>query len=488
MKKNIFFLLLIVITIMGLILRFWDYTNRFGLAYDQAHDALVARFAIQQGKLPLLGPFSSAGPFQTSGTWYWLIMLGTIFNMGNVLAPWIFLTSLCGLMIFGMGLIARKMENESFGLIAAILTAISTAQIAQSVNLTNQTPIPIFSFLTIVCSYVYLKKKSYVSAFGLGLFSACAASIHLQGVALAFIVFWTFCFAGKFKIKHFMLACLGAVLPMLPILIWDSQHGFINVSNMFYYYTKGQFAISLDVLGRRWLTYLKVFWPTEWAHMIGGLPGIAIGIAVLSGLCFVWTAWKRQLKREWVVIFLSFACMVILIRYMRVPIFASFITVTHPFVFLITAWVIYSVGKQWKFIGVAAFSIILIGSMWKTYSELRSDHINLTAIISKETRDTLKRQYPGEKFAIYDLIYDEVRRSVPAVLYLDEEDLISDVGRPIGYIRAKAQERLETYVIASSSGLIADLSSSSSAVLATDGWVRVNPADLYRETEEWKQK
>ncbi len=487
MKKNIFFLLLIFITIMGLILRFWDYTDRFGLAYDQAHDALVARFAIQQGKLPLLGPFSSAGPFQTSGTWYWLIMLGTIFNMGNVLAPWIFLTSLCGLMIFGMGLIARKMENESFGLIAAILTAISTAQIAQSVNLTNQTPIPIFSFLTIVCSYMYLKKKSYVSAFGLGLFSACAASIHLQGVALAFIVFWTFCFAGKFKIKHFMLACLGAVLPMLPILIWDSQHGFINVSNMFYYYTKGQFAISLDVLGRRWLTYLKVFWPTEWAHMIGGLPGIAIGIAVLSGLCFVWTAWKRQLKREWVVIFLSFACMVILIRYMRVPIFASFITVTHPFVFLITAWGIYVIGKQWKAVGLIVFAIILAGSIWKTYRELSPKHVNLTADSAKETRLLLKKLYPGEKFAIYDLNYDETRRSVPTALYLEEQGMIDEHGRPIGYIRAKTQAIFHTDIISSSSGLISDLSSSSSATLTKDGWIRVNASDIYRETEDWKK-
>lgn len=488
MKKRTFLILLITITIIGFVLRFWDYSNRFGLAYDQAHDALVARFAVSHMKLPALGPFSSAGPFQTSGTWYWLIMAGTILNVGNVLSPWIFLTSLCALMVFGMGLVGKKMEDTSFGLIVAILTAISTAQIAQSVNLTNQTPIPLFAFLTIVCSYAYLRKKSYVSAFGLGLFSATAASIHLQGVTLAFIVFWTFVFSGKFNIKHFLVACLGAVLPVLPILLWDSRHEFINVTNMVYYYTKGQFAVSLDVLGRRWLTYLKDFWPTEWAHMIGGLPGIAIGIAVLTGLCFAWSLVKRKLKREWIVIFLSFACMVVLIRYMRVPIFASFITVTHPFVFLITAWCIYTIGKQWKAIGIAVFAIILAGSIWKTYKELSPEHINLTAIISKETRDTLKQRYPGEKFAIYDLIYDEARRSVPAALYLDEQGLISDEGRSIGYLRAVAQERLKTDIIASSSGLIADLSASPSAILTTQGWIRVNPSDLYRETEEWKQK
>ena len=63
-----------IIVGIAFVLRFYNYNNRWGLAYDQAHDALVARYALEAGKIPLVGPFSSAGAFQTGGEWYWIIM------------------------------------------------------------------------------------------------------------------------------------------------------------------------------------------------------------------------------------------------------------------------------------------------------------------------------------------------------------------------------------------------------------------------------
>ncbi len=60
MNKKTFFIILFCITALGFFLRFWNYSGRYGLAYDQAHDAIVAREAIREGKVPLVGPFSSA--------------------------------------------------------------------------------------------------------------------------------------------------------------------------------------------------------------------------------------------------------------------------------------------------------------------------------------------------------------------------------------------------------------------------------------------
>ena len=112
--------------------------------------------------------------------------------------------------------------------------------------------------------------------------------------------------------------------------------------------------------------------------------------------------------------------------------------------------------------------------------------INFTARTSQETRKLLQQKFPGTTFTVYDLNYDQTQRSVPAVLYLDEAQLISDTGKQIGFICPEAQSLFNTEIIATSPGLISDLSSSDSATLIKDKWALVNPSQIYRSTEEWR--
>lgn len=488
MKRNTFLLLLSFIIVIGVIFRFWNYSGRFGLAYDQAHDAIVAREAVHKAVLPLVGPFSSAGPFQTSGTWYWLLMLPTFVFPASVLSPWVFLTLASVFMVLGIGLFGSYVADETLGLIAAALTAVSTAQIAQSVNLTNQTPIPFLSLLTIVSAVWFVKSKRLTASLAMGLFASLAASIHLQGMALGIIVVLALIVNWKIFIKSSAAAIIGAIPPMLPIVLWDIPRGFINIRNMIYYYRVDQYNISLDVLGRRWLTYLNDFWPREWSHITGGVPYIALIIAVMVICSFIYGVYKRSISKEWIMIFISFMGMMVLVRYTRVPIYSSFITFAHPFVLLITAWGIYTFQKINRPIGILLFCVVLLGSVWKSSVEAFTPRQNWTAKMSMDTRSMLKSRYPNEKFAIYDYKYDEARRSVPLVLYLDEQDLHSLTGRRIGFLRENQQAFLQTDIISTESGLIADLSSSDSASLINHGWMRVNPPDIYHATEEWLPK
>ena len=66
-----------VIIVVAVFFRFYRYEERWGLAHDQAAFAITGRYALSKHVLPLMGPFSSGGPFQTSGTWYWFVMIGT---------------------------------------------------------------------------------------------------------------------------------------------------------------------------------------------------------------------------------------------------------------------------------------------------------------------------------------------------------------------------------------------------------------------------
>ena len=487
MNKKLFIWILIAITVFGMVLRFWNYGQRFGLAYDQAHDALVARSALNQWKLPLLGPFSSAGPFQTSGTWYWLIMVGTALYPRSVLSPWIYLTFLCSLTIVCLGLLGSWIESRRFGIIVAVLAAVSTAEIAQSINLTNQTPIAILATCALMCSFWYVKKKKLLTAFGLGLFASWAASIHLQGVSLGILVILTLIFSGKFSFSALSAAILGAMPPILPILIYDMSHKFININNMIYYYTKDQFNISFDVLGRRWSTYLSVFWPREWALITGGNNLVALGIIVLACLMFFYFVVKRNIQRFWVVVFATFGFMAILVRYTHVSLFSSFIVFTHPFVLLITAWVIDHTFSIHKYLGIIVFCIILIFSLMATRTEV-SVSGNRATSLAVSARRTLTSMYPHETFSLYDWNYNTTGDSLPIVLYLEEQKLINPTsGRRIGVIGSKGNLILNLPPIATFSSELVDLSASSSSRLVQMGWHEVNPNAIYHQTEEWQE-
>lgn len=58
-------LLVIVIFIVAAILRFYNFYEGWGVGGDSARDISIAREAIERREIPLIGPFSSAGPFVT---------------------------------------------------------------------------------------------------------------------------------------------------------------------------------------------------------------------------------------------------------------------------------------------------------------------------------------------------------------------------------------------------------------------------------------
>jgi len=231
-KKHYFKYGVVGILLLAVFLRFYKYGERWGLAYDQAHDALIAHYALLNFKIPLLGPFSSAGPFQTGGEWYWLIMLGTVFAPYWVLAPWIFITFLSVVFVGFIIYVAYKIAGKQYALIAGLLAAVSTAQILQGTNLTNQTPQALLSLAAIWCFITYIKKKEIKYLLLLGLSIGFASSVHLSGVGLIFLPVSMVLVYRKISFKGIGLLILGAVIPWLPVFIVDFQNNFINIRHM----------------------------------------------------------------------------------------------------------------------------------------------------------------------------------------------------------------------------------------------------------------
>lgn len=476
-----------IIVVIAFVLRFYNYNNRWGLAYDQAHDALVARYALEAGKIPLVGPFSSAGAFQTGGEWYWLIMGATALHPQSILTPWIMLTLLSVLFVYSMILVGKELVDNRYALVVGLLSAFSTAQIAQSVNLTNQSPIAFVSLLAIWSMTRYVKTRNKIYVFFLFFFPVLAATIHLQGAALIVLPVVTFLFVGIPPLSQAALGGLGIIFPLSPILLYDIQHKFFNIRNMFQYYFWNDQQITYDALGRRWLTYLGVFWPTELAHMIGGILPIAYLLIAVTLLISVLKIIKRQLSREFWILIVSFFLMATLVRYTRTPLYSSYLMFLHPFVILLVGYVIYEIVKVNRLIGVIFMCLLIAGSMGKNIREILFVE-NFTARQVQEWKNTLYQQYPKDKFAVYDLNYARRDKSLPLVLYLDADKRIDDRGKKVGMTITTSIVPLPHPSIFGEKGgyQLYDLSSSSSAELGRAGWVFVNPSAIYKSTEEWQ--
>lgn len=467
-------------------LRFYNYENRWGLAYDQAHDAVVAQYALEAHKIPLVGPFSSAGPFQTGGEWYWLIMTAIALYPSAVIAPWIFLSLTYVLFVYIIILVGKELASNRFGLLIGLLAAISTAQIAQSANLTNQTPLAIISLFAIWTMIKYVKAKKIKYLFLLAFLVSLAAAIHLQGVLLFLLPFSLLLFSGKPSIKNIGTLLIGLSIPLIPLLVFDAQNNFINSRNMVQYYLYDQYEISLDVLGRRWLTYAGIFWPKIWGHVIGG--NTITGYILTTGVLFItfYTFIKKRIQKEWSILLISFLVSVVALRYTRTPLFDSYFVFLHPFIILLTGWLMYTVYKIKKVFGIALLTVILTGSIIKDIRLIVSAE-NYTDFQVKNWIRTLMPQFPNNKFAIYDHKYRTVGKSLPLVLYLNTDKKISDNGLKIGMVLATTSGQFKQPIVAGNNTgyQILDLSSSTSAQLKNEGWIFINPSAIYKSTEEW---
>lgn len=466
-------------------LRFYNYENRWGLAYDQAHGALIARYALEASKIPLVGPFSSAGAFQTGGEWYWIVMLGTLFYSGEVIAPWIFITMLYVVFIIFIVMVGIDLEGKKFGLLVGLLATISTAQTAQSTNLTNQSPMALISLMAIWSMIKYIKTKKNLYLFFLGFTISLAPTVHMQGILLVLLILVMLIFS-KISMRGFVFLSSGTFLPLVPLTIFDIQNNFVNISHMLSYYFHDQYKISYEDLGRRWLTYAGVFLPGAWGHIVGGNIIAGYMLSGISGFIFLYDVIKKRVKKEWLIISMSIIPMFIVIRYTRTPLFDSYLMVLHPFIFLLSGWAIYKTFEKRFALGLLFLGIIFFGSMIRTMPEIYQVE-NATAKQINGYMNVLTKKYPGDKFAVYSYRYQWTDKNLPLSLFLNAKNLSYDKGVRIGVVYATMSGEFKNPIISGKKTgyQFIDLQSSTSSQLAKAQWVLVNSRQIYEATEEW---
>lgn len=485
-KAHLFGISLLSIIVLSFFLRFYNYENRWGLAADQARDVIIAREAIRAHSIPMIGPFASAGQFVYGPQWYWILMVMVGLFPFAVITPWIIQTLLFVGIIWLMIRLGEELENKWFGLLLGLFTAISTAQIMNSTNLTQPSIVGIFSFLALYFFIKYIKNSTKIYAFLLAFTVATAVNIHFQAIGLLVLIPLAFIFDNTRNIRKALIMLIGTTIPFIPLIYFDLTNNFFESRNLIDYYLYGQYRIYIP---NRWLTYVGVYWPDAWSKIIGGkiVLGYIITVSLVLGVTFAF--FKKKLKKTHLAIIVAFLIIFFLLRYFRGERIESYLVFLHPFILFLTGWTCLQLYRFKKVVGISLFLIIFFLTVELDILEINKGE-NLTAIQAKNWTNKLKNDFLKDTFAVFDYKLKDRAKSFPLVLYLEQGGKINDNGKKIGFYIATSETNFDHPAIIGSKGTyqILNLDSSTSAQLSKEGWALINPSQIYRSTIEWYKK
>lgn len=397
MKKiEITTILLIIIVFLGAIVRIYNVPYRYSLGEETVRDAVVAIEAARQIQLPLTGAFSSLGPF-TFGPLYTYQMAFFTFIFRHGYSPWIYLTILAILYILVMYEIGKILEGKTFGLLLALITALSPTQIISATHLTSHNNTNIFAVLAIfVFLKIMLKNISLWWGFLLGVVLGIGINLHYQMMGL-FVLPIALLFYKPKKYLYFINSIVGIFITFIPLIIFELNNHWFNIRNMIYYFLYGKNAIYVP---NRWLFYVRDFWPSFWADAFG-IPSWA-GM-ILMGLSFFllgYLSFKRKLQLTFVLLLICFIANFILLRYYWGPRFFGYLNFLRPFVFIFTSFFIYRLSKL-KF-GVLLSGVICILLLFGAYPRIRDQFQRdpFTMRLYKNV-SVLENKYSSKKIALY---------------------------------------------------------------------------------------
>lgn len=476
-QKNWYPAIMILILAVTSYLRFYNFNTRWMIAVDQAKDAIVGRYAAQNKMIPLLGPLASGANVVGGPQWYWFIALTSFIYPKSILAPWIGVALMFILFVFIMIKIGEELVGKELAVIVGLLAAFSPLQVSQGVSLTNQSPMAIISAISLWAIITYIKNKNSLSAFILGCAIAIGFNIHMQGIGLFFLVPAVLVFSGKPKLKDGFWFLIGFVIQFIPMIIFETRTKFFNTRGFIDYYLYSQYQRWVS---NRWLTYVFSFWPGLWRKIAGGslISTYLIGLG-LGGLLTI-DFWKKKLPKYFQAIILSFVLIFILLRYYRGPSFESYYVFIHPFVLLLTAWLIWRIFSWKRIIGLILLVYLLYGSTQENIAHYRVEK-NGTYPLVKIWEQELVKKFPGKKFALYDYYFHSQDKTASLVLVLMVDGLIDDRGVKIGVSidpRTKSKRAFYTdgrHFLSDISGLKVE----------GDKWAFLNPSEIWKDKEEW---
>lgn len=475
-----------VILCLAIFLRFYNYHNRWGLAYDQARDVIVAREALRIGKIPLIGPFASAGQFVYGPQWFWILMGMVLVYPPLVIVPWVIQTLLYVLIVLIMIEIGREIDSKLMALILGFVTAISSEQISQSTNLTSPSMVGIFAVLALYFFIKYLKYKKNSQAFWMAFIIAISINIHFQAIGLLCLIPIAFIFDSNKNLKKAFVLLIGTLIPFIPLIIFDISNNFFESRNWIDYFINGQYRVYVP---NRWLTYLGIYLPTSWAKILGGEKLFGYLFMFFLPILFSFSFLRRKLNKTLLAVLISFLAIIIMLRYYRGERIDSNLIFIQPFILVLSVWIISQFYRLNRILGIGLLVVISFFTLRFDLLQIKNSE-NFTAVEVNVWKESLLKKLPNNKFAFYDLEYAHGNKVLPLVLSLESINKIDDKGIKLGFFIATSKTDFKYPSVVGNRGgyQVLNINNATNKRLENEKWAFVNPSQIYKSTVEWYKK
>ncbi len=231
-KKEFLFLSLVIT--FAAFLRLYALGDQMHMISDQGWFFLSAKELLVDGKVPLVG-------ITSSHTWLhqgpiWTYMLAGVLWLGNFnpLTAGYFSVALDLLVIVALYVVSRELFSKNISVISSILYATSPLIIIHSRMPYHTSPIPLLSILFLLALFRFVKGKSIYFSIAIFICSLLynfeLATVLFPGILFTFLFYgiWKRKIWAKIFNKKIMFLSVVALIPMIPIIIYDFKNGFFQ--------------------------------------------------------------------------------------------------------------------------------------------------------------------------------------------------------------------------------------------------------------------
>lgn len=229
MTKKDWFLVLVLVSIAAF-LRLHHLPARMTFSWDQERDITAVTEMIKTRRPKLIGPVvRGEGGFMLGPLYYYILLPAVLLMKGNPLSLGLTSVGLDLLTLIYLYFFTKKYFSSRTAVLAAITWALSPFITNLSLTSWNVSLIPLFILAVSHLSFLILKNQSPLAPYLLVFLAGLAFHIHpslflLIPLLIIFVLRKNF-FSSQINWLYLVLA---GFLPLLPLLVFDLRHQFIN--------------------------------------------------------------------------------------------------------------------------------------------------------------------------------------------------------------------------------------------------------------------
>lgn len=252
LKKDPYIITLLIITIIGIFLRFYKLDAFVTFLGDQGRDAIIMKRIVTLEHLPAVGAPSSIGHVFLGPFYYYFIAPWLLLTGLNPIGPAIGVAAFSSLLIVLSYLITQDLfKQHMVSLMMATLISFSYIQIWFSRFSWNPNLLPLFSLLAVYSLIQGLEKKRTGCFFLSGLLFAFSIQLHYVALASGLAVLLCLGYYGYIHRDQIGLVCRhicalmgGFLIGISPLIAFDIRHDFINVKSFIRLFTDNDVSAS----------------------------------------------------------------------------------------------------------------------------------------------------------------------------------------------------------------------------------------------------